>query len=155
MKDNILSNVFCFNIHWLMGSWKSDPLFSTQEYGPYVFQVYGDHPLYGRDVLLYIGLKEYSSSGTRIVIDDDFTKIDVEIFTRYHTGIIKKPDKTKNDDWLLLLCKLTKILIVSHYPAFNFSANSYKEQMKKEEHILIQNYESRGSLMPIISNKRW
>jgi hypothetical protein len=63
----LISKTHLIQIHW-EGPYKltelSTLMNTTTDYG--IYQIYGKHPVYGSDVLLYIGKADYQTLGKRI-----------------------------------------------------------------------------------------
>jgi len=118
-----------------------------------LYQIYGAHHLYGRDVLLYIGmtskgvkrrLKEHEGW-----ISEEYDKVRVRIgslgeFTTWkdwREGDYKEAEKS-------LVERIEALLIYAHQPVYN-KAN--KEQSEKAKGIRIFNSGFLGQLFPEIS----
>ncbi len=123
-----------------------------------LYQIYGDHPAYGRDVLLYIGKTErsikerLSEHYSRFSNQCDDVKVFLASFGEFtswakmgndHYNPVSKDDR--------VLSAIESLLIYAHQPAYNSKALSSKEF--GEENFRIFNTGRRKSLMPEISTQ--
>jgi len=121
------------------------------DYG--IYQIYGNHPVYGNDVLLYIGKAAYQTLGKRIsqenwldTNDSNNTKIYVG---RFHG--FRNPTEI---EWELEIDLAERLLIYVHKPAYNArSISSLKDSEFQDIHIL--NWGNYRSLFPEVSGIRW
>lgn len=123
----------------------------TKDYG--VYQIYGFHPVYGRDVLLYIGKADYQTLGKRIGqknwLDTGDSKI-TKIYVGRLAGKIIPDDET----WSKEIDLAEKLLISVHKPAHNSkSLSTIPEKDMQDVHVL--NWGERRSLFPEVSGLRW
>jgi hypothetical protein len=124
----------------------------AEAYG--VYQIYGHHPVYGADVLLYIGKAEQQTFAKRIKQENWEYNGDSENIKIY---IGKLFDKTqpKGLEWDRLITLAEKLLIFTHSPAMNSSnINSLtkSDKIRKEiEEVRVINYDNFRSLMTEVS----
>ena len=86
------------------------------DYG--VYQVYGSHPVYGSDVLLYIGKASEQTFSTRLRQEYWHYNQDARNI-RYYVGRLAG-ERTPNDaDWGHQIDVVETLLIHSHWPAAN------------------------------------
>lgn len=123
-----------------------------------VYQVYGCHPIYGNNVLLYIGKTEQQTFAKRISqeaweYDTDSKNI------QFYVGRLFDKKQPSNDVWDRLISLAERILIFVHSPArnsshiLNISKNS--DVLKEFENIRVMNYDNYRSLMPEVSGELW
>jgi len=126
------------------------------DYG--VYQVYGCHPIYGNDVLLYIGKAERQTFARRLSQESweyntDFKNI------KFYVGRLFDREQVTEDEWDNLISIAERMLIFAHAPARNSSniLNISKDIkiLKEFEDIRIFNYDNYRSLMPEISGELW
>ena len=120
-----------------------------------IYQIYGQHPAYGRDSLLYIGKAEMFAS--RLKERFEFLE-SCAIPTSIRLGRLtnsKLEDElnigAEEKDRLIAIAE--KILIKSHAPAFNKQDNSglFSATGIDGQHYIIRNWEDYGCLLPEIS----
>ncbi|MFC5401469.1 hypothetical protein [Cohnella soli] len=118
-----------------------------------VYQVYGTHPVYGKDVLLYIGRTSDQTFGKRILEEKwEYTNNygDVKIYV----GRLAGSTTPSNDTWVKEIDLAERLLIYSHKPAFNsMSIQTIPHQDLHNIHIL--NWGLFNQLMPEVSGLRW
>lgn len=123
-----------------------------------LYQIYGDHPAYGRDVLLYIGKTErdirhrLSEHYTRFSNQCEEIKIFLASFGEFTSWEARKnrvygPVSENND----MLNAIESLLIYAHQPAYN--SKSLYTPLRYREHFRIFNSGRRKSLMPEISTQ--
>lgn len=122
------------------------------DYG--VYQLYGGHPVYGRESLLYIGLACDQRFGTRIgqewwwKFNRDADQ--VKIYCGRLAGSTQPEDAT----WNRHIKLAERLLISSHYPPFN-SQKSLGKLDKNLWPVHIMNWGNHRDLMPEVSGARW
>jgi len=119
-----------------------------------LYQVYGTHPLYGNDKLLYIG-KTQNKNGfksrlkKRWVIenskDDENVKIYLGTIFSYNEDI-----KNKENDFIE---KAEVLLINALKPAFNSSNIQSVDKKLIEQNYIIYNYNNYRDIYPILSTE--
>lgn len=126
---------------------------SSSDYG--IYQVYGNHPIYGNDVLLYIGKAQDQTFGTRLEQHWDFSVNFFSNLSRIHLGRL-----TEKDDWNkrtleMNIDRIEKLLILANCPAFN--ANGIKGTLNTEEIDFFQvlNWGDYGSILPESSSVKY
>ena len=118
-----------------------------------LYQVYGDSPIYGRDVLLYIGRTNDPSRRITDHINTDFSRINNRLF---YFGQIE--EKCVNPDYPMdkLLKIAESLLITMLKPSYNSSnIKDTGEPLKGESKYLLLNLKNRGALPLEISNIWW
>lgn len=133
----------------------------TTDYG--IYQIYGVHPVYGHDTLLYIGRARDYPFGTRFAQADrkwmESSLGDNTGSIRIHTGRIHvgkddgHPGSTRWDTWI---DSAEKLLINTHSPAWNArDVGGLKEEETdsyKGCHVL--NWGQYARLLPEVSGAR-
>ena len=124
----------------------------AESYG--IYQIYGHHPVYGADVLLYIGKAEQQTFSKRIKQENWEYNGDSENIKIY---IGKLFDKTQPNEieWDRLIALAEKLLIFTHSPAMNSSninSLSKSDKIRREiEEVRVINYDNFRSLMTEVS----
>lgn len=130
----------------------------NEDYG--LYQIYGQHPAYGQNSLLYIGKANDQKFGIRLNQRWEFVE-SCAIPTHIRLGkIIKSKNECEELEWDInlwgkMIDIAEKMLIKSHSPAFNKQENTGLFDANLEEQFLILNWEDRGSLLPEISTLRY
>jgi len=124
------------------------------DYG--IYQVYGSHPVYGTDVLLYIGKAQKQTFAKRLSqeaweYNEDFQNI------KFYIGRLFDEKQVSNEEWDEMIDKAEQMLIYAHSPAKNSSnilnISRNDERLKELENIRVLNYDSYRSLMPEVSGE--
>lgn len=121
------------------------------DYG--VYQIYGKHPIYGNDVLLYIGKADQQTVGKRISQEgweykNDFKNIKIYI------GRLHGTYTPTNDEWSYEIDLAERLLIYSHIPAHNSkSIATIPDYEIQNIHIL--NWGNHRDLLPEVTGLRW
>ncbi len=122
---------------------------SKCDYGLYTF--YGDHLMYGKDVLLYLGKAEKQTFGIRI------RQHNWELWTSgiisLYVGRIASKTPLIKEDWHLQISLAEKIILQSHNPSFNSSNLNTIGYRGEDTRIL--NWGKRKLLLPEVSMSRW
>lgn len=134
---------------------------SSDDFG--LYQIYGHHPVYGEDTLLYIGKAQEQRFGTRLNERWEF----VESCARPSFFLIGKIVQSSNtleqlgwDEkrWGDMIHYAEKILIKAHAPAMNKQENTgvfSKDGIEfGGEHFIVINWGDYGKLLPEISTLR-
>lgn len=122
-----------------------------RDYG--VYQIYGQHPLYGNSVLLYIGLVRSQTFGKRIPQEEWDDRPDHQN-TQVYVGRLAGRNKITNDEWEKQIEHAEKLLIYAHKPVFN----TQNTKSLPEEDVLgnrIYNWSSHRDLFPEVSGSRF
>lgn len=123
------------------------------DYG--VYQIYGAHPVYGSDVLLYIGKASERCFGTRIS-EHNWTALNQDAESvKVYVGRLCSYSGTPDDDtWRLHIDMAERLLISAHQPARNSSGlNTSFGDNYFEAHIL--NWGQYKDLLPEVSGARY
>jgi hypothetical protein len=128
-----------------------------RDYG--VYQVYGTHPVYGSNVLLYIGKTDQQTFGVRIKEerwDDPYYTCDyrrIEIYVGRFAGESPPSD----DQWSRQIDLAGRLLIVAHSPSYNLQgSNSTSSSVDDSdlENIHVLNWGAYKNLLPEVSGAR-
>ena len=116
-----------------------------------LYQFYGDHPVYGQNVLLYIGKAVKQTFSSRLSQHNWDTWI--PSYLEIYVGRICTDQDISNEMWESLIDLSEKIQIYSHSPAFNTSNLNQIKSNNPEARVM--NWGMRKSLLPEVSVKRW
>lgn len=141
-------------IHW-EGPYKISDLPKLKngvtDYG--IYQIYGNHPVYGKDVLLYIGKAYVQTFGERIPQENWLDTNDSNNIKIY-VGRFHGPQTPTETEWFYENDLAEKLLIHVHKPAYNSkSISSIRHSDYENIHIL--NWGHYRSLHPELSGLRW
>ncbi|MCM3257028.1 hypothetical protein M3664_04435 [Paenibacillus lautus] len=123
---------------------------NLKDYG--IYQIYGFHPVYGSNVLMYIGLAARQTFCQRIKqegweANKDYKNI--EVYVGRLCG-----ETPSDEEWETLIARVEKLLIFSHTPASNQSnIGSVPFEDLKDLHII--NWGSHRSLASEVTGLRW
>ena len=118
------------------------------DYG--LYQIYGSHPIYGTDVLLYIGKAEQQTFSERIK-REDWDKNNDKI---YIGRLIGNENMIIMNEWNKKIEIAEKLLIYSHSPAMN-AANIGSMPENFLNDIIIYNWGVHRQIFPVVSGDRW
>jgi len=131
-----------------------------KDYG--IYQIYGYHPVYGDNVLLYIGKANDQTFAKRISqesweYNQDYRNIQIYVGRIYN--LYNSDPHNEDDVWSNLIDRAEQILIYAHEPARNSSniltITRNMKKLKEMENIRVLNYDSHRSLMPEVSGEIW
>ncbi|ALC92074.1 hypothetical protein AM500_21465 [Bacillus sp. FJAT-18017] len=147
-------NTYLIQINW-DGSFKLSDLPNLMnedsDYG--IYQIYGNHPVYGSDVLLYIGKADYQTLGKRIsqeswLYNNDSNNIKI------YVGRLAGDTTPSDDSWSKGIDLAERLLIYAHKPAHNSkSVLTIPDTDMQNIHIL--NWGHHRDLLPEVSGLRW
>lgn len=121
------------------------------DYG--IYQIYGTHPVYGSDVLLYIGKADRQTLGKRISQEDWQNNNDSNNIKIY-VGRLHGTSNPNEELWSTEIDLAERLLIYVHSPAYNSkSISTLTDSEFQDIHIL--NWGQHRSLLPEISGLRW
>lgn len=128
----------------------------TKDYG--IYQVYGHHPVYGNNVLLYIGKADEQTFSKRLSQESWHMNQDSNNIQFYVGRLFSKEEPTL-EKWSNLINIAERMLIFAHSPAMNSSniltISRNIVELKKFENVRIFNYDNCRSLLPEISGELW
>jgi len=120
-----------------------------------LYQIYGYHPVYGQNVLLYIGITTKQDFEKRLSnrwwITDNQDIDNIEVYLGEPIGVIDKLDGKEKDK---IIKNAESLLIYTHAPARN-SSNINSVNYEELLDIKIQNIGSFKSLLPEVSGEYW
>ena len=126
---------------------------SENDYG--IYQIYGTHPLYGADVLLYIGKADQQTFGVRLsqeawrATNSDSSGLSVYVGRLGGYGVTPS-----NEEWSRQIAFAERMLIVAHWPAGNSSGlNVSLGKEYHDTHVL--NWGCYRNLLPEVSGARY
>lgn len=128
-----------------------DKLDADQDYG--IYQIYGHHPLYGSDVLLYLGMAQGQTFRKRLLQEKWLERTD-GLNTEVYVGRLAGKNKITEDAWNDLIEQAEKLLIYAHVPVFNTQST----KSLPEENVLphrIYNWGAHRDLFPEVSGNRF
>lgn len=118
------------------------------DYG--IYQIYGNHLVYGDNVLLYIGQANEQTFYTRITQ----TAYWLEKHFSFYIGRISGQFTPSYEIWHDQISAAEQLLINIHAPAYNTAnINSFNEDKVRNLHIL--NVGEYKGLLPEVSGTRW
>lgn len=127
-----------------------------------VYQVYGTHSVYGKDVLLYIGKTTDQNFSMRMDTEQhwDFAANHYNEFSHVHLGMLMPIDDANINEFQSIITDIESLLINAHSPAYNASGiKGLKDHDLKNEFIVV-NWGNYGLMLPEVStlkftNKYW
>ncbi|HYE09996.1 MAG TPA: hypothetical protein VEF53_07445 [Patescibacteria group bacterium] len=118
-----------------------------------IYQIYGNHPIYGSTVLLYIGKAVKQTFGKRISQEKWGNTNNYELMQVY-VGRLSGGFTPLEEIWSREINLAEKLLIYAHKPAYNaMSVNQMPDKELNLVHIL--NWGMFNNLMPEVSGARW
>lgn len=135
-------------------TWEEKAKLNTAiDYG--IYQIYGCHPVYGADCLLYIGKACDEPFAIRLkqevdwMEDADFGRLNI------YVGRCSGWDGTPSDPvWARQIDLTEKLLILAHRPGWNAQQNIDRES-KELSRLHIFNWGCHRSLLPEVSGLRY
>lgn len=131
------------------------------DYG--IYQIYGKHPIYGSNSLLYIGIamdrpfsKRFAEHDQEWLKDPDLGPVTVCLGDVYRQRgkVYKKSEDFSVEEWKIVTEKCEQLLIYVCAPVYNVrNKQSISEAELRELHIL--NWGDRRDLLPEVSGDRW
>lgn len=122
------------------------------DYG--VYQAYGDHPVYGLDVLFYIGKAQDQTFGVRLKTrDKNFGEWDQRIQIYIGRIYTEKKAQPSDEEWDSLIDQVERVLITACWPALN-SESQYITRPSKYRDLLILNWGRFRSLPATVSGRQ-
>lgn len=149
-----ITNTYIIQINWDGPYGLRDlPNLKNEEIDYGIYQVYGNHPVYGNDVLLYIGKADYQTLGKRIS-QEDWINTNDSNNTKLYVGRLHGSQNPNNDVWSKEIDLAERLLIYVHKPAYNSkSISTLPDTEIQNIHIL--NWGHHRDLLPEISGLRW
>lgn len=135
---------------YLLSSIK-DLMDEKKDYG--IYQIYGKHPVYGSDVLLYIGKADFQTLGKRIS-QENWWNINDSNTLMIYAGRLSGDHTPEESVWSREIDLAEKLLIYVHKPAYN-SKNLLNIPDLDLQDLHILNWGSYRALLPEVSGARW
>ncbi|MGE8207472.1 hypothetical protein ACQKP0_23585 [Heyndrickxia sp. NPDC080065] len=123
----------------------------SQDYG--IYQIYGKHTVYGKDVLLYIGKADQQTIGKRVSQENWWNTNDSKQLKIY-AGRLAGKSTPKEEFWSKEIDLAERLLISVHKPAYNSKSLSLLRDVELQD-IHILNWGDHRDLLPEISGLRW
>ncbi len=124
-----------------------------------IYQVYGCHPIYGNDVLLYIGQAAKQTFSKRLSQEAWEFNVDHKHIQFYVGRLFSEHQPSSEEIWDKMIDISERMLIFAHEPARNSSniltITRNKTKLEEFKNIRIFNYDNYRSLMPEISGELW
>lgn len=153
LLEGYMENVKIYHLLWEKVEYQDfESLNEKKHYG--IYQIYGDHPIYGRDILLYIGKAQEQTFAQRLSQHDDFEETNLRI-TKLYIGMFLNMDDNNYVNWGDSIDEAEKILIKAHCPAYNSSMIKGIITDDSLSNIVIFNWGDFGQLLPEISGLRF
>lgn len=137
------------------GPYKIDELYkltnTETDYG--LYQVYGYHPIYGSNVLLYIGKADKQTFGKRIS-QEMWDQVNDSNNDHVYIGRLYGAITPSEEKWSNEISLAERLLIYAHKPGFNSSSiSSYPDPELRNVHVL--NWGDHRDLYPEVSGYRF
>lgn len=126
-------------------------LTASDDYG--VYQIYGTHPIYGSDVLLYIGKADKQTLGVRIPQHEKWAYTSDVSNIKVYTGHLGSNSDVSDEEWSHLIDVAERLLIFTHKPAYNSASINSIYKVPIESHVF--NWGNFRNLMPEVSAFRY
>lgn len=141
-------------IEWEGSYYLNDlPTLTNEETDYGIYQVYGKHPVYGNDVLLYIGKADYQTLGKRIA-QENWLNTNDSNNVKIYVGRLHGSQNPSDEVWSKDIDLAERLLIYVHKPAYNSrSISSLPDTELQNIHIL--NWGHHRDLLPELSGLRW
>ena len=120
-----------------------------------VYQVYGDHPIYGLDVLFYIGKTERQTFGQRLKTQEArFEEWDQRI--QIYLGRICTENKARPSaqKWRSMIDRVERLLITACWLAYNAQHIKEVSKLDRVRDLLILNWGKFRSLPAAVSGRQ-
>lgn len=144
------------HVEW-SGPYKYDEALALRDdftdYG--IYQVYGAHPVYGADVLIYLGKADQQTFGVRFSQEGWGNYNQDALRVLVYVGRLSGYEGTPTDkEWSRQIALIERLLIFAHWPASNSSGLNV--QFGKDLHdIHILNWGQYRDLLPEVSGARY
>jgi hypothetical protein len=123
----------------------------SHDYG--IYQIYGKHIVYGKDVLLYIGKADLQTIGKRVSQENWWDTNDSN-HLKIYAGRLAGEKTPQEKIWSKEIDLADKLLINVHKPAYNSkNLTSIPDAELQDIHIL--NWGNHRDLLPVASGLRW
>ncbi|MBI3147472.1 MAG: hypothetical protein HYZ17_03045 [Betaproteobacteria bacterium] len=116
-----------------------------------LYQWYGDHPVYGAETLLYIGMAFDQRLGERL--EQENWGEWIPSTPSLYVGRVCTENGSAPNNGRTIVMTAEKVLLFSHSPAFNSSNLNNIDGVAQDVRVL--NWGMRKSLLPEVSVYRW
>jgi hypothetical protein len=118
-----------------------------------IYQMYGHHPVYGSDVLLYIG-QATTSFSKRIALEVRWGDNRDAGNLKFYLGVLRGTDTPSKLEWERRIDLAERLLISTHSPANNTQKSITRVDRDLHE-VHVFNYGHHRDLLPEVSGARW
>jgi hypothetical protein len=127
----------------------------TTDYG--VYAIYGHHPVYGSDTLLYIGKAQDQTFGQRVPQEGwDKGSMEDPAHNEIYVGRLKGPNTPTREDCKKEIDLAEKLLIHAHGPAYNSQQIGEVSESDPEVcNARVLNWGYHRAIRPEVSGLRW
>jgi len=153
-----MKDIEVIHLIWREYEWNDEIIYSEfnskKDYG--IYQIYGDHPVYGENTLLYIGKAKEQTYSVRLRQHNDLFESHIPVFRKLCLSYFCNTEDVNYENWKGHIDSSEKLLINAHFPAYNSQEVKRpidKDYFKKE--LLIINWDERGKLLPEVSSLRY
>jgi hypothetical protein len=125
---------------------------SENDFG--IYQIYGAHPVYGSNVLIYIGAASQQTFGKSIFLEG-WNYYDNPNGLQIYLGRVLSEGGTSRTEKSTRIDISFRLLIFAHSPAYNseFINNFHEDRELQSFHVV--NWKNYRNLLPEVSGKRW
>lgn len=144
------------HVEWMGPYTYSEAMQLRDEYVDYgVYQIYGAHPIYGSDVLIYIGKADKQTFGTRLSQEGwNYHNQDSSRILVYVGRLSGYEGTPLSKEWSRQISLVERLLIYSHWPSGNSSGLNV--QFGEDLHnIHVLNWGKYRDLLPEVSGARY
>ncbi len=126
----------------------------NNEYDRGVYQIYGSHPVYGSDVLVYVGKTDKRTFQQRIYEHQEDFKFGQDTKNiRYYIGRLAGSKMPDEEMWRNQIEKVEELLIFCHRPACNSQGIRILCDAQKLEKVHVLNWGNRRDLFYEVSGR--
>jgi hypothetical protein len=146
-----------YDVHW-EGPFSLEDILTAERENFVLYKIYATHPVYGRNVLVYIGMTTRSDIAGRIKehrhwLENESDPVNVYFaaigeFSTWQEAELKEEYDEKIP--IEILSKIESLLIYSHQPVYNSRS---KISINCSQGIRIFNTGKYGSLLPEVSGR--
>jgi hypothetical protein len=119
-----------------------------------IYQIYGSHPVYGSDVLLYIGRSQGGSFGWRVPQHEHWIDNHDDGRMRVYLGRLAGESSPSDGVWNQEIALAERLLIYAHQPARN-QRSGLGELESDLQNVHVCNWGRKADLLPEVSGVRW
>ncbi len=125
----------------------------SSDYG--IYQVYGNHPLYGEEVLLYLGTTDEGTFAHKLRAEREYWEAEPEFHPlSLYVGRLAGLSTPSGEVWAQEIDLAARLLIYAHAPAFNGrEVGANPDPDLADLHLI--NWGNYRDLAPEVSGARW